>query len=523
MFDTRYLQEEADICIVGAGAAGGVLAKELAEAGMRVVVIEAGPFRDPQKHFASDELAMETLSWEETRIVDGGDPLRLGSNNCGKGVGGGTQHWTAVCLRFHPSDFRTYSEDGVGVDWPLAYEDLEPYYARHERELAVSGPKHFPWGAFHGPYPWPERNPLSSNAEIFQMGCQKLGIDWCVTPLVILTGPFEGRAPCTNRGFCNQGCMPNAKFSTLIVHIPKAIQAGAVVYADATVVEIEMGKDGKAKGVVFVHDGMTYRQKAKIVILSAFVVENPRLLLHSANAQFPNGLANSSGWVGKGIMVHSSDDVYAKFPEEIRFYKGSPVMASTQAFYETNPNRGFVRGYTLHAHGSRPMSMAKGIATTAGIWGRQLRELMLNYNFYGRVTVVGEVLPAPWNRVALHAEETDAHGVPKAHVTFTYGDNDKRLLEHAVKKAEEILAAAGGKPVVRTHDTAHLMGGCRMGKDPATSVVNRDCQTHDIPNLFICDASVFPTSGGGNPTHTVMAIAARTADAIKTKTVRREI
>lgn len=362
----KYANEEVDVVIVGAGAAGGVLAKELSEAGMSVVVLEAGPFRDPQKDFASDELAMRNLGWQDTRIVDGKDPLTMGHNNSGRGVGGGTVHFTAVFLRFHEADFRARTLDGVAEDWPIGYSDLERYYARNEKEIAVSGPKHFPWGNYHGPYPYPEREPLSPNAYMFMNGCDKLGIRSSVAPLAILSAPFEGRPPCINRGFCNQGCMPDAKFSTLIVHIPKAIQAGAEVLANCMVTRVIMGSDGKAKGVAFIHEGKSYEQKAKLVILSAYVVETPRLLLNSATAQFPDGLANSSGWVGRAVMVHSSHDVYAKFDTEIRLYKGTPVLATTQDFYQTDPNNNFVRGYTLHAHGARPVEFASGISKAEG-------------------------------------------------------------------------------------------------------------------------------------------------------------
>ncbi|MBW5446431.1 FAD-dependent oxidoreductase [Cohnella sp. CFH 77786] len=509
----RKYQKEADVCIVGAGAAGGVLAYELSKAGLKVVVIEAGPFWNPQTDFASDELSMTHLGWQDTRIVSGNDPLQLGHNNSGRGVGGGTTHFTGVFLRFHESDFRTQTEDGVGEDWPIAYQDLAPYYDKIEKDIAVSGPKHFPWGSYRGPYPYPEREPLSANAEMFRVGCEKLGIRSVVAPLAINSAPFDGRPPCINRGFCNQGCMPNAKFSTLIHHIPKAIQLGAEVISDSMVTQILTNEDGRVTGVTFVHEGHAYEQKARIVILASYVVETPRLLLHSANARFPDGLANSSGWVGKAIMPHSSNDVYGKFPEEIRLYKGTPVLATTQDFYETNLNRGFARGYTLHAHGSRPVEMAKGISKNAKLWGSELRQAMVDYNFYGRVTLVGEVLPDPANCVKL-AEEKDEYGMPLAHVSFSYGSNDKRLIAHAVAKMNEIIEAAGGTPAFVTDDTAHLMGGCRMGNNPDTSVTNSFGQTHDIPNLFIGGASLFVTSGGGNPTNTVMALAARTADYI---------
>lgn len=201
----KYGNEEVDVVIVGAGAAGGVLAKELSEAGLSVVILDAGPFRDPQKDFASYELAMKSLGWEDTRIVDGNNPLTMGNNNSGRGIGGGTTHFTGVFLRFHDSDFKTNTMDNVGEDWPISYEDLEPYYSRNEKEIAVSGPKHFPWGNYHGPYSYPEREPLSPNAYMFMNGCEKLGIRSSVAPLAILSAPFEGRPPCINRGFCNQG------------------------------------------------------------------------------------------------------------------------------------------------------------------------------------------------------------------------------------------------------------------------------------------------------------------------------
>lgn len=524
MIKRKYQGEEVDVVIVGAGAAGGVLAKELSEAGMSVVVLEAGPFRDPQKEFASDELSMKNLGWQDTRIVGGSDPLTMGHNNSGRGVGGGTVHFTAVFLRFHDSDFKARTMDGVADDWPIDYNELEPYYSRIEKEIAVSGPKHFPWGNYAGPYPYPEREPLSPNAYMFMNGCEKLGIRSSVAPLAILSAPFEGRPPCINRGFCNQGCMPDAKFSTLIVHIPKAIKAGAEVLADCMVTQITMGKDGKAKGVVFVHDGITYEQKAKLVIVSAYVVESPRLLLNSANSQFPDGLANSSGMVGKSIMVHSSHDVYALFDEEIRLYKGTPVLATSQEFYRTDPENGFVRGYTIHSHGARPVEFASGVSKANGgpVWGDRFREALLNYNRYGRVTLVGEVLPSVTNRVTL-ADEKDEYGLPRAKVTFGYGDNDRKLIDHAVGKMSDILEAAGGNVHFVVPDTAHMMGGCRMGDDPDSSVVNSYGQSHDIPNLFICDASIFVTSGAGNPTNTVMSLALRTADYIKEKAGKLEL
>lgn len=508
----KYGREEVDFCIVGAGAAGGVLAYRLAQAGLSVVVIEAGPFWDPASDFVSDELTMRKLAWQDTRLVAGNDPLTLAHNNSGRGVGGGTTHFTGVFLRFHESDFMTYTVDGVGVDWPLRYEDLAPYYDWVERDVAVSGPRYFPWGPFRGPYPLPERNPISANAQVFRRGCEALGIRSVVTPLAIINVPWDGRPPCINRGFCNQGCLPNSKFSTLIHHIPKAIAEGAEVLSDCMVTHLTVDRQGLVREVVFKHDGREYRQKARYVILSNFVVETPRLLLQCTSSRFPNGLANSSGMVGKAIMPHSSADVYALFDEEIRLYKGTPVLATTQEFYESDPRRGFARGYTLHAHGARPVEFSQGLAH-AGIWGQELRDAMRDYNFFARVTLVGEVLPDERNCVTL-SDEVDEYGLRRAVVTFSYGENDNRLIAHAVQRANQILEAAGGRPRYVVPDTAHLHGGCRMGENPETSVVDADCRCHDVPNLYICSAAVFPTCGGANPTNTVMALAARTADRI---------
>jgi choline dehydrogenase-like flavoprotein len=523
--DKRKYADGADVCIVGAGAAGGVLAYELAQAGLDVVVIEAGPFWNPQTDFASDELATRRLAWQATRLVDGANPLRLGHNNSGRGVGGGTVHFTGVFLRFHESDFKTKTVDGVGEDWPISYGDLAPYYDKIERDIAVSGPKHFPWGPFNGPYPYPVREPISANAQLFREACETLGIDSVVAPLAILSAPFDGRPPCINRGFCNQGCLPNAKYSGLIQHIPKAIEAGAEILSDCMVTQV-LTDGNRVTGVLFDHDGLTYEQKARVVILAGFVVETPRLLLHSATPHFPDGLANSSGWVGKAVMPHSSHDVYGMLPDEVRLYKGTPVLALTQHFYETDRERGFARGYTLNAHGVRPVSIASALATQRAdgtlLWGQGLREAMLDYNQYARVTLVGEVLPHPDNRVTL-ANEKDEYGIPLAKVTFSYQENDLRLIDHAILQMKRIIEAMGGTPAHVIDDTAHLMGGCRMGNDPQTSVVNQYGQTHDIPNLFIAGASTFVTSGGGNPTNTVMALAARTADHLIAAMQRRDV
>lgn len=511
-----------DVVIVGAGAAGGVLAAELAEAGMSVVVLEAGPFWDPQHDWSSDELATQNQGWRETRITAGENPLKLAKNNSGRGVGGGTVHFNGVALRFRESDFRTRSKDGVAVDWPIAYDDLEPYYTKIERETAVSGPRDWPWPPARPPYPYPERNPLSGPAMLFRKGCEALGVQSVPAPLFILSAPFEGRPACINRGFCVQGCMVNAKFSTLITYVPKAISHGAKVKAQAHVTRINVDQHGRVTGVNYRYDGEEHEQKARIVIVAAFAIETPRLLLMSACPQFPDGLANSSGMVGRRLMTHLSHDVWARFDQETRPYKGTPVLATTQDYYATDPANDYARGFTIHAHGFRPIEFGKGIAVPNLVWGERFQELLRDYNYYVKLTMVGEVLPYDENRVTL-SDVKDRFGLPAPKVTFSYGENEKRMAAAGIRRMKAIMEAADCEPMFDGADTAHLMGGCVMGSHQEHSVVDSYGQSHDIPNLFITGAAVFPTSTGNNPTLTVMALAARTADRIKELAAQRHI
>lgn len=506
-----------DFCIVGAGAAGSILAKELSEAGFSVVVLEAGKVMDPQSQWVSDEIVMNRmLAWNDLRLIEGQDPIKMGHNNSGKGVGGGTNHFSGVSLRMHPSDFKVKSKEGVAEDWPIEYKDLEPYYTELEKEIGVSGPKYFPWGAFNGPYPLPQRNPVNAVAEVFMIGCERLGIKSSVAPTAILSVPHNDRPPCTNRGFCNQGCIPNAKFSTLITYARWAENAGAEIRPECMATRVTTSK-GKVTGVEYIHNGQEFYQKAKVVILSAFVVETPRLLLNSANPSFPDGLANSSGMVGKNLMPHSSHDIYAKFDKEIKPYKGTPVLALTQDFYEPNPKNNYARGFQINSNGFRPVGFVSQIAGHYLLYGKKLQEVTMDYNYYSRITLIGEVLPNEKNCVTLDPNEKDQYGLPVPRINFSYGKNDLAIIDAGIKKCKEIMEAADGKVEFAVADSAHLMGTCRMGDDPNSSVVNEFCQSHDIPNLFICDASVFVTSTPTNPTLTVMAIAKRTADYIKDK------
>jgi choline dehydrogenase-like flavoprotein len=510
------MREHVEVVIVGAGAAGAVLAKEIAEAGIRVLVLEAGPHWSPEADFVSDELAARKLYWTEPRVTAGDDPIELGGNVTGRGVGGSTVHYSMVALRMHESDFRVRTTDGIADDWPLTYEELEPYYDRVETELGISGPVTWPWGPRRrGPYPYRE-HPLNGVAQLFARGCDRLGIRWAPAPIATISAPKGDRPPCVYRGFCIYGCSTNAKSSALVTYIPKAIEAGAEIRADAMVTRIELDERGRARDVVYRRtgpDGSTTEEsvQADLVILSAYSIETPRLLLGSAQRGHPDGLANSSGLVGRGLMVHSANIAFGRFPELVYQYKAPPTLAVSQDFYETDRARGFARGYTLEPIGPFPIAFARMAAAGLGIWGNELREFMFDANHYAGWGIVGESLPDDRNRVTLDPEVRDERGQPVARVTFGWGDNDRRMIDHGVDKATEILEAAGAEATWSVEDTAHLLGACRMGSDPTTSVVDRWGRSWDVPNLFICDGSVFVTSSGVNPSLTIQALAARTA------------
>lgn len=514
-------KETVDFCIVGAGAGGGVLGAKLAEKGFSVVILDAGRHWNPTKDFVSDEIAARELFWNDERITGGDDPVELGSNNSGRGIGGSTVHYSMVAMRAHPEDFKRRTLEGeiAGADlqdWALQFEDIEPYYDEVEEVLQIAGPTFYPWGKRKKRYPQREHE-LNACAEILVRGCTKLNIPVAPAPIATLSAPHKNRPPCVYRGFCNYGCTTNAKSSILVTYIPRAIKAGAEVRPDSMVAQIEHDKNGLATGVLYFRKGSDelFRQKATNVVVAGYAIETPRLLLNSASSLFPDGLANSSGTVGKYFMVHTGEQAFAKFPKRINQYKAPPPGGSiTEHFNRTMNDTDFICGYTIEVVGPHPTDFATRLATSRGLWGAELREKMLDYNYYSGVGIVGEVLPQEKNSVKLHTSEKDQYGLPIPYVRFGFHENDKKIVEHARAKMKEILEAAGGEEVWTAERTAHILGTCRMGTDAKNSVVNRDCRSHDIPNLFVCDGSVFPTSTAVNPSLTIQAIAARTADRI---------
>ena len=498
-----------DFVIVGTGAGGGTLACKLARAGFSVVAFDAGPFWRPLEDFASDEREQQKLYWRHERITGGEDAIELGSNNSGRGVGGGTVHFTMVAVRFRPEWFKSRTLLGYGVDWPIGWADIVPYYREAELMLQVAGPTHYPWGPRRPRYPRRAHN-LNAAADVLVRGCEAMGIAWAPAPLATLSSPRGDAPPCVYRGFCAVGCSTNAKQSVLVTWIPRAIAHGAEIRDQAMVGRVEIGANRRALGVHYYRQGEWRFQHARHVVVAGYSIETPRLLLNSACPACPTGIGNSSGHVGTHLMVHANHGVFGEMPSEIRWYKGPPTLALTEHWNYHDAGKDFFGGYLLGSQGPLVQEWALKLASARGLWGLPLRQEMTRYNHMAGVKMVGEVEPRSENRVEI-ADERDEYGLPIPSVTFSYSDNDRRLIAHAVAFMSELLGAAGGRRMFEEKDTAHLMGGCRMGFTPSDSVTNADGRTWDVPNVWVCDGSLLPTGGGANPSLTIMALAARIA------------
>jgi choline dehydrogenase-like flavoprotein len=500
--------DEVDVVIVGCGAGGSTMLQRLAHAGWRVIAIEAGPFWDPETDWVSDEAGSHGLYWTEPRVIGGADPVPLGSNNSGRGVGGSMIHYAGYVPRFHPSDFSTFSLDGVGADWPLAYDELAPYYSAIEQELPVAGDE-WPWG---DPHSYPHRpHPVSGNGEVFLRGSLASGIEAHVGPVAIANGRFGNRPHCIYRGFCLQGCKVNAKASPLITHLPDALAHGAEIRADTMVTGIEVDeRTGRATGVRYLRDGAVHLQRARAVVIAGYSIETPRLLFNSASGRFPDGLCNDFDQVGRYLMVQGAPQTGGRFDSEVRMFKGPPPEVSSEEFYETDPSKTYKRGFSVQNVSPLPITWAEHVASQ-GHWGAELRKRMSDYVHWACLGSLCEFLPQADNRVTL-AKETDSMGLRVARFEYTQCDNDKALVKAAQAVMERILTAAGATETMTIQRYAHLVGGARMASNEKDGVVDADCRTFAVPNLYITDGSVLPTQGSANPALTIVAIAARAAD-----------
>ena len=542
--------EQVDFVIVGAGAAGGILAKELAGAGFSVVVLEQGPYLT-EKDFKHDEFAnlfqsaLSNNPKQQPQMFRRNDKEEATQQFVmlyGRCVGGGTVHFTCNYWRFHEIDFNERSVlgaiPGTGfADWPLRYSDFEPYYTKAEEELGISGlagasPFDPPRSK---PYPVPPL-PVKSSGVLFERAAKKLGWHPFPAPMAIISQPYRGRPGCSHCGFCELfGCEIGAKSSTLSTVIPVAEATGhCEIRPNSYVRQVKIGKSGLAQGVIYLDaQRREHRQRAKAVILSANGAETPRLLLMSKSNLSPEGLANSSGLVGKHLMFTGFSQVGGLFEHPLNEYKSVQVTRILHDFYNSDPKRGFYGGGGLDARFDfYPVSFAlAGLPQDAPRWGKGFKATLSEY-FNRTMSVCGHStsLPLETNTITLDPEVKDAWGLPALRVTYSFHPDDLKFLRFLKDRSLELLDAAGARKKWEYNfddpasgPTAHLLGTCRMGTDPKSSVINPDHQTHDVPNLFICDGSSFVTSGRGQPTCTIQALAYRAADRIINRARKGEI
>jgi choline dehydrogenase-like flavoprotein len=500
--------ERVDVVVIGTGAGGAPVAARLARAGMNVVALEAGKHWNPETDFATDEAAQSFLFWNDERLSEGRDALAFGNNNSGIGVGGTTLHFTAYVPRPRPEDFRLHTLRGAGCDWPIGYVDLERYYDEVEEFLGVSGPSPYPWGPPRKkPYPLAPL-PLNAAAELMRRGCETIGMRTSPAANAALSGSYytEGvgwRPACKNSGFCQAGCSSRAKASMDVTYIPFAVHHGLDLRPECFVRGFDLARDGSIDAVVYEHDGALVHQPCRSVFLCAGGIETPRLL-------FLAGLANRSGQVGRNFMAHPGSQVWGWFDEDVRPYKGIPGALISEDTHDV-ADAPFAGGYLLQSIGVMPVTYVSQMARGRRVWGEALRDAMLRYNHTAGINMLGECLPSDENFLEL-STELDARGLPKPLVHFSCGENEKRMIEHAEKTMLAIWKAAGAHDTWIYRRGAHVIGTCRMGSDARTSVVDADCRSHDVPNLFIADNSVFPSALPVNPTLTIIAVALRAAD-----------
>jgi choline dehydrogenase-like flavoprotein len=519
-----------DVLIIGAGASGAAMAWSLADTRMRILCLEQGDWVKPSDYpsngrdWEARQLAEFNFSPNvraaaaDYPINEVDSPIKIANYN---GVGGGTVLYAGHFPRFHPSDFRVRSLDGVADDWPIDYHTLAPFYAENDRMMGVSGLSGDP--AYPPKEPMMPPLPLGKSGQTLARGMNKLGWHWWPSDSAVATEDYHGRARCINLGHCLGGCAQGAKASTDITYWPEAIRAGVELRTRCRVREITTNDQGMATGAIYYDaDGVEHFQAAEVVVMACNGVGTPRILLNSTSARFPDGLANSSGLVGRNLMFHPYAAITGYFDQALDGYRGPGNCIWSQEFYETDRSRDFLRGYTFEfTRGRGPVITAlAGMRSGRVPWGDEHHtEYRRIFNRSTGMVAICEDLPEAHNRVTLDPTLVDSNGIPAPKITYKLSDNSRRMLDHAVARATEALRAAGAYEVASETPLAvggwHLMGTARMGRDPARSVVNEWGRSHDVKNLFIVDGSIFVTSAGVNPTSTIQALTLYIADAMK--------
>jgi len=511
------------VVIIGSGAGGGTLGNELAQKGIDVVILEAGS-RYEIPDFINDEwAAFQQLAWTDTRTTSGSWRIAKDFPNLPswivKAVGGTTVHWAGASLRIQPDEFKACTTYGnvagaTLMDWPLTREELDPYYDKAEFKMGVTGTNGIP------------RLPGNNNYQVLAAGAKNLGYQTYHTGnMAINSQPRDGRGSCQQIGFCFEGCKSGAKWSTLYTEIPAGEATGHLeVRPNSQVLRIETAANGKVSGVVYADkDGNLHKQAARIVAVAGNSLESPRLLLNSESAKYPDGLANSSGQVGRNYMRHTTGSVYAMFENPVHMYRGTTMAGIIRDEAVNNPKRGFVGGYELETISLGLPFMAAFL--NPGAWGRSFTTALDNYDHIAGLWIVGEDMPRATNRITLNHDVKDKYGMPVVNVHFDDHENDEAMRAHAYTQAIALYESVGA---VRTFPTppypsTHNLGSNRMSANPRDGVVNKYGQTHDIPNLFVSDGSQFTTGAAENPTLTIVTLAIRQADYIaaqmKTNTI----
>lgn len=508
------LNDRDAVVIIGSGAGGATLANELAQRGIgKIVILEAGKHYT-QADFENDEWAMfRKISWLDKRISAGGWHHTKTYPNLPawivKAVGGSTIHWSGVALRFQPHDFRTrqiYGQvEGANVlDWPITYEELAPYYDKAEKKMGMTG------SAASGQPPMPESNQY----KVVAAGARKIGYRKIVRPVASNSTPYDGRPACQQAGFCMQGCKIGAKWSALYTEIPKALATGRVeLRPESMVLQVQHDKSGKVNGVLYADSkGRKHLQKARVVCVAGNSIESARLLLNSASSLFPNGLANSSGQVGRNYMNHATAAAVAIHRKPVYMYRGFDIGAVVADEVALDTKRGFNGGYYLEG-------LALGLPYTAafmkpGGWGRDVTSALEQYDHMTAIWVCGEDMAREQNTITLHPTEKDQYGLPIPIVTKTYHRNDEAIAAHGLQQFRKLSEAVGATRVIDmpAYPASHNMGTNRMSANARDGVVNRWGQAHDVKNLFVSDGSQFTSSSAANPTLTIVALAIRQAE-----------
>ena len=551
------VEKEVDVCIIGSGAGGAPVAYALGKAGFSVLVLEAGrrynpneyhlakkdwerypypqPFVDPKLGSKKDLYTYsdpeelnpnykKLRSWSKAQgHLNKSDRRRPPHIDRAKGVGGTTLHYQGEAHRFSPFGFKSESLYGIGDDWPITYQDLEPYYDKAEKLLGVAGMDGNPFKPQRGQFPNPPHE-LSCASKRVKVGFDKLGLHLWPNSLNINSRPFDGRPACNYCNGCFLGCMMRAKGSMDVTLIPKAEATGNVeVRPNSVVREITINKKGKVDGVIYFDSNKKEKkQMAKIVVVSASALESPRLLLNSKSSLFPDGLANSSGLVGKNFMETIIYSNAVLFAEQIDSYKGLQIDSRAWDYNETRKDNSYIGGVVFGVSALEllgPLNYAQRIAPG---WGGEHKDFMTKYFGHAvNVFAIGEQLPNEDHMITIDSEVKDYYGIPVAKITTKLSNNDLEMLSFMQRKCNEIVEAAGVVEKVREFGAydlsliSHMGGTCRMGVDPKKSVLNSYCQSHDIKNLFVIDSSCFVTQGGGDsPSLTIHAIALRASDYI---------